>query len=528
MAEPPYFMGIDYGTGGVRVGLFDREGTPKGFKAVEFKTQHPRSGWAEQDPAVWWSSLVEAVHGGLEESGVAADEIAGISVDATASTVLPVDENGRHLRPAIMWMDVRASEQAKRIQETGDPALKYNGFGAVSAEWGLPKALWIKECEPDVYARTKYVVECGDWLIHRLTGEWAASINMVSSKFYYDRDEGGWPEGLYEAVGGDDLLAKFPETVLDLGVPVGGLRADVAEELGLRADTPVAEGAVDAYAGALGLGVVEPGTLALITGSSHVMIGQSAASVHSEGFWGAYTDAMIPGQYTVEAGQASTGSIVAWFKNNFAGDAVAEAERRGVDPYVVLTEKAQEVPIGSEGLIVLDYFQGNRTPHTDPHVRGLISGLSLGHGPGHVFRAIIEGICFGTEDIFRTMRAHDFEPRLNVVSGGPAKSDLWMQMHADVSNVPISLTRVSEGPVLGAAMLASIGAGIYPDIPTAAENMVQTERTIEPDQARHEEYSFWMERYLELYPGVKDVMHKTVRRVIASDAVTPESEEVPA
>jgi sugar (pentulose or hexulose) kinase len=272
---------------------------------------------------VWWSSLVQAVHG-LQESGVSADEIAGISIDATAATVLALDESGRHLRPAIMWMDVRASEQATRVSETG--------------------------------------------------------------------------------------------------------------------------------------------TMALITGSSHVMIGQSATPIHGHRFWGSYTDAIIPGQYTAEAGQVSTGSIVAWFKDNFAADVVAEGERRGVDPYVILTEKAQQVPIGSDGLVVLDYFQGNRTPHTDPYVRGQISGLSLGHGQGHVFRAIIEGICYGTEDIFRTMRVREFEPKLTVVSGGPAKSDLWMQMHADVSNVPISLTRVSEGPVLDAAMPAA-GRGDLPRHP---------------------------------------------------------------
>jgi FGGY-family pentulose kinase len=513
MAEGPYLMGIDYGTGGVRVGIFDREGMPKGFTAVEFATSHPRPGWAEQDPDEWWSCLIQATRRGLEESGVAAEEIAGISVDAMSSTVLAIDEHNRPLRPGILWMDVRASAEATRIQETGDPALKYNGFGAVSAEWGLPKALWIKEHEPEVYASARYIVDLGDWLIQRLTGERTASINIVSSKYYYDRDEGGWPERLYEAVDGEDLLRKFPETVLDLGVPVAGLRADVAHELGLHADTPVAQGAVDAYAGALGLGVVEPGKLALITGSSHVMIGQSAEPVHGAGFWGAYTDAMIPGQYTVEAGQASTGSIVAWFKNNFAADVMAEAERRGVDAYEILTELASEVPVGSEGLIVLDYFQGSRTPHTDPLARGLISGLSLRHSKGHVFRAIIEGICYGTEDIFRAMRAANFEPKLNVVSGGPAKSKLWTQLHADVSNIPISLTRVSEGPVLGAAMLAAVGAGIYPDIPTAAQHMVHTERTIEPDQARHEEYGFWVERYIEMYPSVKDVMHKTARHV---------------
>jgi ribulose kinase len=341
MTDGPYLLGIDFGTGGARVGIFDPEGTPLVFSEREYTLVHPRPGWAEQDPDEWWSSLVAAVRSAMEESSISPEDIAGISVDAMSSTVLAMDENDRHLRPAIMWMDVRSSEQADRIAGTNNNALKYNGYGAVSAEWGLPKALWIKENEPGVYKQARHICDCGDWLIQRLTGEWTSSINMASSKYYYDRDEGGYPESLYDAVDAGDLLEKFPNEVLDLGTVAGGLRKEAAEELGLKAGTPVAEGGVDAYVGAIGLGVVEPGKMALITGSSHVMIGQSARPIHDPGFWGAYTDAMIPGQYSVEAGQASTGSIVAWFKNQFAGDAAAEARERGVDTYDVLTEQAR-------------------------------------------------------------------------------------------------------------------------------------------------------------------------------------------
>lgn len=518
MTEGPYLMGIDFGTGGVRIGIFDPEGSPMVFTEEEFTLKHPRPSWAEQDPDEWWSSLVAATEKAMEESGVSAEEIAGISVDATSSTVLAMDERDRHLRRAIMWMDLRASDQANRIAETGDNALKYNGYGPVSAEWGLPKALWIKEKEPEVYEKAQHICDCNDWLIHRLTGEWKSSINIVSAKYYYDRDEGGFPESLYEAVDAGDLLEKFPEDVLDMGTVIGGLRKEAAEELGLKADTPVAQGGLDAHVGALGLGVVEPGKMALITGSSHVMIGQAVAPFHHTGLWGAYTDAMIPGQYTVEAGQASTGSIVAWFKNQFASDAAAKAKERGVDTYDVLTEMAQDVPIGSEGLIVLDYFQGNRSPYTDPLARGVMWGLTLSHTPGHVFRAIIEGICYGTENILSTMRESDFELEETVVSGGPAKSELWMQIHADVSNVPISFTRVSEGPILGSAMLAAVGAEIYPDVPAAAEKMVHTSDTIEPDPERHEEYRFYVDRYMETYPQMKELMHKTVRRAPGNPA----------
>ncbi|MDQ6773913.1 MAG: FGGY family carbohydrate kinase [Candidatus Dormibacteraeota bacterium] len=519
MTEGPYLIGIDYGTGGVRVGIFDREGTPAVFHAIAFETHYPRPGWAEQDPDTWWSGLGQAMRAAMQESGVSPEEVAGISLDATSSTVLAVDAQGRHMRPAIMWMDVRASDQARRLQETGHPALKYSGFGAVSAEWGLPKALWLKENEPETFDSAAHICDCADWLSYRLTGEWAASIDVASAKYFHDRNQGGFPEGLYAAVGIEDLLNRYPQNLLDLGVVVGGLRADVAEELGLRAGTPVAEGGVDAHVGALGLGVVEPGKLALITGSSHVMIGQAAKPIHGAGFWGAFTDAIIPGQYTIEAGQASTGSVVAWFKNHFAGDAVAEARRRGVDPYVVLTELAREAPIGSDGLIFVDHFQGSRSPHSDPLARGMIWGLSLSHTPGVVFRAIMEGICYGTEQIFRTLREQGFVPTSSVVSGGSTRSDLWMQMHADIANLPITLTRVGEGPALGSAMLGAVGAGIYANIQTAAQHMVQTERTIEPDAASHAEYEFYLDRYMETYPQMKDLMHQMVRHIAAKSTM---------
>jgi FGGY-family pentulose kinase len=509
----PYLVGVDYGTGGVRVGIFDSEGAPLVFRGLAFDTSYPRPGWAEQDPDVWWSSLREAMHAAVEDAGVSPDQIAGISVDATSATVMAVDSEGRHLRPAIMWMDVRASEQARRIQETGHPALKYSGFGAVSAEWGLPKAMWLKENEPETYRRADHVCDCAEWLMYRLTGEWAGSLDIASSKYFHDADDGGFPAALLEAVGIDDFLDRYPQNLVELGTVLGGLERGAAGELGLKPGIPVACGGVDAHAGALGLGVVEPGRLALITGSSHVMIGQSAAPIHGRGIWGAYTGAMIRGQYTVEAGQSSTGSVVAWFKDHFAGEAVAEAQRRGVDAYQVLNEMAAGIPIGSDGLLVVDYFQGNRAPHSDPLTRGMIWGLSLSHGEGHLFRAILEGICYGTEHIFRTFGEHGYQPKLIAVSGGATRSDLWMQMHADVSNVPISLTRVGEGPVLGSAMLAAVGAGIYPDLAAAAGRMVHIERTVEPDAARHAEYEFYIEKYIETYPRMRDLMHETVRHL---------------
>ena len=481
MAEGPYLMGIDYGTESVRVGIFDREGTPLAFASQTHALKHPRPGWAEQDPEEWWNGLAKATQEAKEKSGVAAEEIVGLSVDATTCTVVAVDRQDRILRPAIMWMDVRAVDEARTIQETGDPALKYSGYTNVSAEWMPSKALWLKEHERETYDSAEHICECLDWIIHRLTGEWKSSINTASFRSYYDRNEGGFPESLYEAVGLDDLLDKFPDEVLDMGTVVGGLRKEAAEELGLAPDTPVAEGGGDAFVAMVGLDVLEPRKMALITGSSHVVVGQAAEPIYGAGFFGAYTDAVVPGQYTVEGGQASTGSVVKWFKDHFAKQASEEAARRDMDAYEVLNEWAAKVPPGSEGLIVLDYWQGNRTPYTDSEARGVMWGLSLRHDEGHMFRAILEGICYGTEHILRTMRENDFKPEEGVVCGGPTKSDLWMQMHADVSNLPVSFTEVPDAPALGSAILGAVGAGVYPDIHEAARNMVHTTDTIEPD-----------------------------------------------
>lgn len=509
----PYVMGIDFGTESVRVGLFDLDGQPAVFASQPYQLYHPRPGWAEQDPDAWWAALVNATRTALAESGIPKEAIVGLGADCTSCTVLAMDDQCQPLRPAIIWMDVRAADQARRIAASGHPALKYNGYGNVSAEWMPCKALWIKENEPEIYHSASRIGEFVDWLTYRLTGQWTASINNTAIRWYYDRAEGGWPEDFYEQIGLGDLLAKFPQQVLDMGDVAGTLLPEVAEELGLMAGIPVAEGGADAFVAMIGLDVLQPGKLAFITGSSHLHLGQSAAPLHAKGIFGAYTDAVLPGQYTVEGGQVSTGSVVKWFKDNFCGAEAAIAAGRGVDIYTVLTELAEPIPPGSEGLIVLDYWQGNRTPYVDPEARGIIRGLSLKHTTGHLFRAIIEGIAYGTEHILRTFRQNGFVVEEMVAAGGPTKSPFWMQIHADVSNVPITLPAVTDAPALGSAILGAVAAGLFPDVQTAAKQMVSVRNRIEPDPERHEVYKFYVEQYIATYPPLQALMHETARHV---------------
>jgi ribulose kinase len=222
---------------------------------------------------------------------------------------------------------------------------------------------------------------------------------------------------------------------------------------------------------------------------------------------------VVPGQYTLEGGQVSTGSVVKWYRDNFCSDLVEEAERRDVSAYDLLNEQAAKLPPGSEGLIVLDYWQGNRTPYVDPEARGVVWGLSLHHSRAHVYKAIQEGICYGTAHILRAMSAGGFEVRQFVACGGGTKSRAWMQMHADATGVPITLTEVPDAAVLGSALLAAVGAGVFPSIEEAAGAMVHETDTIEPDKDRHETYQFYVDAYAATYPRLQELVRTMTRRV---------------
>ena len=311
----PYVIGVDGGTEGIRVGLFDANGEPHGFARASYETTHPCSTWAEQYPQSWWDALVKAVRQLLAESGAPADAIAGMSLACTSSTVVFCDREGRPCRPAIIWMDVRSAKQGRELLATGDPALKYSGYETASAEWLPCKALWVLEHEPDVYRSSERICEYTDWLGFWLTGQWAASINTATIRAYYDRDAGGWPDCLYSAVGMPDLIEKLSPNVLDMGELLGLLTEQAAAELGLIPGLAVAVGGADAFVGMVGMNVLAPGKVALVTGSSHLQLAQSTTASYAKGLFGAYTDAVVPGQYTLEGGQISTGSVVRWFRD---------------------------------------------------------------------------------------------------------------------------------------------------------------------------------------------------------------------
>ena len=508
-----YVLGLDGGTEGMRAGIFDLEGHAVAFARATYRTVHPRQGWAEQDPEDWWQAAAAATRSAVAQAQIDPAAIRGLSVDGTSCTVVVTDASGRALRPALIWMDVRAAAEAAAIAATGDPALKYSGYDRSSAEWLLSKVLWLARHEPQTYADAVHVVEYTDWIGWKLTGRWAANINTAAIRSYYDRDAGGWPTSLFEAVGLPDLVAKLPADVLDLGVTLAPLSPASAAHLGLRPGTPVAVGGADAFVGMVGLNVLAPGQAALITGSSHLHLAQAAAPTYAPGMFGAYTDAVVPGQYTLEGGQVSTGSVVRWFRELASGGHFDLPPLPPEQVYQQLQAEASKLPPGSDGVLALDTWQGNRTPYVDAEARGMIWGLSLGHSAAHLYRALLESVAFGTENVLRTFASSGHRIDELVACGGAVNSELWMQIHADVSNVPIAITEVPEAVALGSAVLASVAAGIHPDVATASQRMVRVTRHIQPDPAAHEAYQFYFDAYVASYLSMRDLMHKVVEHV---------------
>ncbi len=500
-------MAADGGTESLRVGIFDTEGHLVAQDAKSYQTSYPRSGWAEQDPDDWWGAFVHAARGALGSSDIGAAEIVALCTDATTCTLVAVDSAFRHLRPALLWMDVRAAEQASRIHGTGHPALCYSMSG-VNAEWMLPKVLWLKENEPELYDKTANFFEYQDWLAYRLTGRLVLNQSTSSLRWFYNNRTWKWPLDLWESVGLSDLIEKIPTEVIPAGKPIGHLSERAAEELGLSPSVQVIQGGGDAFVALPGLGITEPGRVGLIAGSSNVLAGFTAKEVHGKGILGAYPDVIMPGLWLVEGGQVSTGSILAWFKRHFAADLPEESA------YDSLNREAAALKPGSGGLIALDYFQGNRTPYTDSMARGALWGLSLHTSRAHVYRALMEGIAYGTHHGLQTISSMGDAVTAVTACGGATKSELYMGILSDVCGVPISITEVSEASLLGCAVAAAAGVGLYRDTAEASRRMVRITRTYEPNRPAHEAYQFYFGLYRETYPQLKDLMHRMNRRML--------------
>jgi FGGY-family pentulose kinase len=500
-----YLIGVDVGTQSVRSCLFDLDGNVVASATRPLATIFPKPAWAEQDPEEWWRGALETLTEIVQASKADPEDIVALSYDCTACTVVALSADGRPLRPALLWMDERAHVEAEEASATGHEVLRYCG-GKISPQWMIPKGRWLERHEAGLFADARWVVDETDFFTLRLTGRMTASLNNATAKWNYVRPLGGWPADFLRATKIEALAAKWPTEVLPVGRPLGRLREAVARHVGLSPDTIVAQGGIDAHAGEIALGAVGPGDLALILGSSTCHMAQSPTPVFAN-IWGPYPDALVEGMFTLEGGQTATGSIIQWLVERFGGEAVAQAKGRGQDVYAHLDGLAEAIPAGSEGLLALDYFQGNRTPYKDPLARGTVVGLTLKHTLAHLYRAVYEGVCYGTRQILDDMAAHGFALERIVAGGGGAKSRLWTQIQADVLGRPIHLPRDKETMALGAAIWAGLGAGVFKDYREAIGRMVHIERAVTPVAERRAVYDALYRQYVDLYPAARSTMH---------------------
>jgi ribulokinase len=484
----------------VRSCIFDERGKLLGMSSFGLHTSRPHAGWVEQDPDEWTYGVEHSLREAIQAAGIDPSRIVAVACASTSCTIVPVDNAGRHLRPAIMWMDERAWRQADVITATADPVLRYTG-SKESPQWGLPKTMWLMENERYVYDRASLIVEQTDYITHQMAGVWTSSRSNASAKWHYVRNEGGWPSRLLDSLGLSSVLPKLPQRVLAVGAPVGPVLREFARRTGLSTGTLVVQGGVDSHAAMVGVGAIEPGSMAMIVGTSTCHMAQSAEPIFAD-VWGPYPESVREGVYTIGGGQSTTGSIVNWLVNDVA---------LGSIDYERIDDLASEVPPGSEGLIALDFFQGNRTPYKDPLARGAVLGLTLRHGLAHICRAFYEATAYGTRAIIENLAQHGYHVNRLLAAGGGTRSDLWMRIHASVNGRTIEVAGNEEPTALGAAIWAGMGSGVFQDYEEAVNSMVAPGKPIMPDDSEKSVYDFYYSKYVELYERLKPLMHDVAR-----------------
>ncbi|WP_040978943.1 FGGY-family carbohydrate kinase [Oceanobacillus jeddahense] len=494
MNKNDLFLGADFGTQGVRVGVVNREGKIISSNEVKYSIDYPKSGYAVQDSADWWKGFKKALTVVIGDySAEEKKRIKAISICATSSTVLPVDETGNALDEAMMWMDIRSKEQAKRINDTSHSVLGYCG-DAVSPEWFIPKLLWIKENNREIYEKADKIVEQIDFINHKLTGNWAASKVNAVCKWNYVEDE-AFNEEYMTLIGLEDFRDKMITNVIPMGEQVGSLNKSFANEFGLNT-IPVIQGGIDAHIGMLGMGVVAPGKMAAIMGTSFVQLLFTDKDLPVKGIWGPYKGAMIPGLTLLEAGQISAGSIIKWYQNIF--------NLHDGEAFNKMQEEARNIPVGADGIRALDFFQGNRTPYKDNYATGSFHGLTLNHSRAHLHRAIMEAVAFGFKNIIENFEQSGVPINKVVGTGGVTQDKVWMQIIADATGKEFTINEnTNYGTILGCAVLGAVGSESYNSLEEAADNMVHEKETVYPDSENTKAYVEPFKEYLELYKALK-------------------------
>jgi xylulokinase len=487
-----YFLGLDVSTTGSKALLVDESGKLVATASSPHTLQSPRPLWSEQDPHEWWQAVSNAIRLVLQQAGLDGGSVAAVGLTGQMHGLVLLDGDGQVLRPAILWNDQRTQAQcdeihrrigrSRFIQITGNVAL--TGFTA-------PKILWVQQNEPDSYARAQHVLLPKDYIRFMLTGEYAMDKADGAGTVLFDLKQRTWSQEVLTALG---IPAAWMPPTFEGPEFTGRVTAAAADATGLKAGTPVAAGGGDQAAQAVGVGAVEPGVVALTVGTSGVVFATTpSALIEPQGRLHAFCHA-VPGLWHFMGVMLSAAGSLQWYRDTLAP---------GVS-FDDLLHEAEPVPAGSDGLQFLPYLSGERTPYPDPLARAAWVGLTLRHGRGHMTRALLEGVSFGLKDIFSLIQNAGLgEIRQVRASGGGTKGALWRQILASVLEAELVTVNTSEGAALGAALLAGVGAGAWPDVPSACAAAIRITGSTPPVPAQVEAYRKTYPLYRDLYPALK-------------------------
>ncbi|MBQ7009810.1 MAG: xylulokinase [Ruminococcus sp.] len=496
-----YVLGVDIGTSGTKTVLFNELGEAIASATVEYPMYQPQNGYAEQDPEDWYNATVSTIKTVVEKSSVNNSEIIGIGLSGQMHGLVMLDENNEIIRKSIIWCDQRTAKEVdemnekvgreKLIEITANPAL---------TGWTAAKILWVKNNEPENYAKCRHILLPKDYIRFKLTGEFATEVSDASGMQLLDVPNRCWSNEICELL---DIDVKLLPEVYESYEVSGRVTSEAALLTSLKEGTAVVGGAGDNAAAAVGMGVVSDGKAFTTIGTSGVVFAHtSKISIDPKGRVHTCC-AAVPDSWHIMGVVQSAGLSLKWFRDNFCQETVSEALRQNVDPYYLMDKEAELIPIGADNLLYLPYLMGERTPHLDPNARGVFFGLSAIHTKQNMLRAVMEGVMFALRDSIEICKELNIDVSDMMACGGGGRSSLWRQMMADQYGCPVKTSESKEGPALGVAILALVGTGVYGSVQEACEKIVKAEKIQNPIPENSTEYEKYYALYKELYPVLK-------------------------
>ena len=483
-----FVLGVDIGSGSVKLTLLSRKGKITGTAGCEYPTFYPHVGWCEQDPEDWCKAFGTAFKTLLAETGVKAEQIKALSLDAATHTAVLLDENKKIIRPAILWTDQRCKEQVQWLKDHCLETVEKQCLNTPTTVWTLPQFMWLQQEEPEAWVKVRYILFAKDYLRYRITGTMETDHIDAAGSMFYDVMAQKWSEELCE-IGKIDMQ-WLPE-IKDPASLAGVVTAEAAEEFGLAAGTKVLVGTTDTVMEVLAAGNVEPGhtTVKLATAGRICVISDHKLDSR---FIFNYRH-VVPGLWYPGTGTASCANSYRWYR-----DAI------GREPFAQLNVPAEDIAPGSDGLMFHPYLNGELTPYNDPELKGSYTGISALHTTAHFTRATLEGVAFSLRDCLETLKEMQVEMTRVRIIGGGAKGLLWRQIVADVLNLKMQKVKVDDSS-FGTAMLAAVGIGWFESYAAAAECCVEIDSVSEPIPENAAVYDKLFARYKAIHDALAPI-----------------------